>query len=125
MSKELVNSSKAPAAIGPYSQAIKTDQLIYSSGQIPLDTDENIVSDNIQDQTRQCLNNVKNVLEAGGSSLDKVIKTTVLLDDMANFAAMNEVYASFFNEPYPARSCFQVVRLPKDAKVEIEVIASR
>ncbi len=124
MSKELITTSSAPAAIGPYSQAIKINQLIYTSGQIPLDAKGNLVGVDIAEQTTQCLVNARNILEAAGSSLEKVIKTTVFLDDMANFTAMNEVYASFFSDPYPARSCIQAARLPKDVKVEIEMIAS-
>ncbi len=124
MPKELITTSSAPAAIGPYSQAIKINQLIYTSGQIPLNAEGNLVGSDIIEQTVQCLINARNILEAAGSSLEKVIKTTVFLDDMANFSAMNEVYASFFSDPYPARSCIQASRLPKDVKVEIEMIAS-
>lgn len=124
MHKEVITTNGAPAAIGPYSQAIKIGDLLFSSGQIPLDSSGNIVSEDIKEQTAQCLNNLKNILEAAGSSLDKAIKTTVFLSDMNNFAAMNEIYSSFFSAPFPARSCFQVARLPRDAKVEIELIAS-
>lgn len=124
MYKEAVNTDGAPAAIGPYSQAIKAGDLLFTSGQIPLDSSGNLVSEDIKEQTAQCLNNLKNILEAAGSSLNKTIKTTVFLSDMGNFTAMNEVYSSFFASPFPARSCFQVARLPRDAKVEIELIAS-
>jgi len=125
MTKESINTSSAPAAIGPYSQAIKIEQLIYTSGQIPLDQEGNLIGSDIVEQTAQCLTNARNILVAAGSSLEKVIKTTVFLYDMEDFAAMNEVYASFFSAPYPARSCVQVARLPRDVKVEIEMIASR
>ncbi len=124
MHKEVITTDGAPAAIGPYSQAIKIGDLLFSSGQIPLDSSGNIVSEDIKEQTAQCLNNLKNILEAAGSGLDRTVKTTVFLSDMNNFAAMNEVYSSFFSNPFPARSCFQVARLPRDAKVEIELIAS-
>ncbi len=125
MSKEPINTSSAPAAIGPYSQAIKTEQFIYTSGQIPMDQEGKLFGSDIAEQTAQCLTNARNILEAAGSSLEKVIKTTVFLKDMNEFAAMNEVYAGFFKEPFPARSCVEVARLPKDVMVEIEVIASR
>ncbi len=124
MSKELINTSSSPAAIGPYSQAIKIGTFIYTSGQISLDQAGNIVGADIAEQTTQCLINARNILAAAGSNLEKVIKTTVFLNDMNNFAAMNEIYASFFSHPFPARSCIEVARLPKDVMVEIEMIAS-
>ncbi len=124
MLKESINTNSAPNAIGPYSQAIKINQFIYTSGQIPLDQEGQVVGSDIEEQTTQCLINAKYILEAAGSSLEKVIKTMVFLNNMDNFAAMNEVYASFFTAPYPARSCVEVARLPKDVKVEIEMIAS-
>lgn len=118
-----IHSPLAPAAIGPYSQAIKTGNWIFTSGQIALDAEGCLVGADITEQTTQCLINAKNILEAAGSSLEQVVKTTVFLDNMENFAAMNEVYASFFTAPYPARSCVEVSRLPKEVKVEIEMIA--
>ncbi|KUG03024.1 endoribonuclease l-psp [hydrocarbon metagenome] len=124
MTKESIHTSSAPAAIGPYSQAIKIEQFIYTSGQIPLDQEGKVVGSDIAEQTTQCLMNARNILESAGSGLEKVIKTTVFLCDMEDFAAMNEVYAGFFSAPYPARSCVQVARLPRDVKVEIEMIAS-
>jgi 2-iminobutanoate/2-iminopropanoate deaminase len=123
MMKQAVTSEKAPAAIGPYSQAIETEGLIFVSGQLPVEN--GIMPEDIAAQTRASLNNVKAILEAAGSDLSKVVKTTVFLKDMGDFGGMNEVYASFFTEPYPARACFEVARLPKDAKVEIEAIAVR
>lgn len=121
MMKQAITSEKAPAAIGPYSQAIETEDLIFVSGQLPVEN--GIMPEDIAAQTRASLNNVKAILEAAGSDLSKVVKTTVFLKDMGDFAGMNEVYASFFTEPYPARACFEVAKLPKDAKVEIEAIA--
>ncbi len=122
--KEKVSTSKAPAAIGPYSQAIRIGNFVYTSGQIPLDpaTGE-LVEGDIKAQTRQVLTNVKAILEAAGTSLANVVKTTVFLKNMADFAAMNEVYAEFFSEPFPARSAIGVVALPKDVAVEIETVA--
>ncbi|MGI6422762.1 MAG: RidA family protein [Syntrophomonadaceae bacterium] len=124
MSRESIQTNQAPAAIGPYSQAIKIGTFIYTSGQIPLDKEGRLIGEDIAEQTTQCLINAGKILEAAGSSLGKVVKTTVFLDDMENFTAMNQVYASFFNAPYPARSCVEVSRLPKGVKVEIEMIAS-
>lgn len=122
MEKTAVVTSQAPAAIGPYSQAIQIGQFIFTSGQLPLDAAGAMAAD-IEAQTRQSLTNIKNILEAAGSGMDKVIKTTVYLYDMNDFAKMNEVYASFFTAPYPARSAIQAARLPKEAGIEIEAIA--
>ncbi len=123
--KQSIKTDKAPAAIGPYSQGVEWDsKLVFSSGQIPLDPRTgNLVEGGIKEQTKQALENLKAVLEAGGSSLNKVVKCTVFLADMNDFAAMNEVYAQYFTQNPPARSAFQVVRLPKDARVEIEAVA--
>jgi len=119
-----VHTDKAPAAIGPYSQAIDTGALIYTSGQIPIDPSTGqVVSGGIKEQTAQVLENLKNVLEAAGSGMEKVIKTTVFMKDLSDFSAMNEVYAKYFSEPYPARSCVEVNRLPKDVLIEIEAVA--
>ena len=122
MNKNRIHTDKAPAAIGPYSQAIDLCEMIYTSGQIPVAPDGS-VSNDISEQTRQALLNLKAVIEAGGSSLDKVIKTTVFITDMAQFGAINAVYSEFFTEPYPARSCVQVAALPKGVSIEIEAIA--
>jgi len=124
MQREQITTAKAPAAIGPYSQAIRAGSLIFASGQIPLDpvTGE-IVSGDIQEQTRRVLDNLRAVLEAAGSSLAQVVKTTVFLADLADFAQMNDVYASFFSTSVPARSTVQVAALPRGALVEIECIA--
>ncbi|UTC75758.1 RidA family protein [Treponema sp. OMZ 792] len=122
--KEIIATNKAPSAIGPYSQGIKANGFVFTSGQIPLDPATGAFPEGIKAQTRQSLLNVKAILEQAGTSIDKVIKTTVFLSDMNNFAAMNEVYAEIFGSSnHPARSAVQVARLPKDALVEIEVIA--
>jgi 2-iminobutanoate/2-iminopropanoate deaminase len=120
-----VETDKAPGAIGPYSQAMVTSGLVFTSGQLPIDPASGEMPKDIASQTRQSLENVRVILEQAGTGLDNVVKTTVFLSDMANFQAMNEVYAEFFGEPFPARSCYQVARLPKDALVEIEVIAEK
>lgn len=122
--REIVSTDKAPGAIGPYSQAIKTGSMLFCSGQIPIDpvTGE-FVSNEITEQTEQVLKNLSAVLEAGGSSLSNVVKTTVFLADMSDFAAMNEVYGKYFSENKPARATVQAARLPRDAKVEIDCIA--
>ena len=122
--KQVIHTDSAPAAIGPYSQAVQIDGLLFVSGQVPLDPDTGaLVEGDITVQAQQALNNVKAILNAAGTNMGTVVKTTVFLADMNDFAAMNQVYAQFFQEPYPARSAVQVGRLPKDAKVEIEVIA--
>lgn len=124
MKKTSIKSEKAPAAIGPYSPAIVANGLVFTAGQTGSDpATKKLVEGGISAQTRQTLNNVKAVLEAAGTSLDNVVKTTVFLADMNDFAAMNAVYGEFFPEPYPARSTVQVARLPGDALVEIETIA--
>ncbi len=123
---QIIHTDKAPAAIGPYSQAVKAGNLLFVSGQIPIDPATGaFAGHDINSQTRQSLTNVKAILEAAGYCLADVVKTTVLLADMADFAAMNAVYAEFFTENYPARAAFAVKDLPKGAKVEIEVIACR
>ena len=122
--KQVIHTDKAPAAIGPYSQAIQIGQLLFTSGQVPIDPETGaIVEGGIQEQARQSLNNIKAILNAAGTNMGAVVKTTVFLPDRNDFAAMNEVYAQFFQEPYPARSAVQVARLPKDVLVEIEAIA--
>ena len=124
MSNKAIHTANAPAAIGPYSQAVAAGNTLYISGQLPIDpaTGEFAGAD-IASQTRQSLTNMKAILEANGMTMADVVKTTVLLADIAEFAAMNAVYAEFFSEPYPARAAFQVAALPKAAKVEIEAIA--
>ena len=120
----VIDTKNAPGAIGPYSQAIQIGDLLFVSGQVPIDPSTGaIVEGDIKAQAQQSLNNLKAILNAAGTNMGAVVKTTVFLADMNDFAAMNEVYAQFFQEPFPARSAVQVARLPKDAKVEIEAIA--
>lgn len=120
----VISTSNAPAAIGPYSQAIKMGNLVFTSGQIPLDpATGQVITGTAEVQTHQVLTNLKAVLEAADTSLDKVIKTTVFIKDMNDFAAINAVYGSYFTAPPPARSCVEVARLPKDVLVEIEAVA--
>lgn len=121
-----LHSDNAPKAVGPYSQAIEANGFVFTSGQLPIDPATNaFVEGGVKEQTRQSLTNAQSVLKAAGLDLSHVIKTTVFLSDMADFAAMNEVYAEFFNEPYPARSAIAVKTLPKNALVEVECIAAR
>jgi 2-iminobutanoate/2-iminopropanoate deaminase len=120
-----IQIANAPAAIGPYSQAIAKDGFLFISGQIPLDpaTGE-LVGQDASQQIAQCLKNMRAIAEAAGSSLHNTVKTTVLLTDLGEFAAVNEIYSQFFTEPYPARACYQVVALPKGARVEVEAIVA-
>ena len=121
---KVLHTALAPAAIGPYSQAIEVNGFIFASGQIPIDpATGNFVEGGIKEQTRQALNNAARIMEEGGTDLSHVVKTTVYLADMADFSAMNEVYATFFKEPYPARSAVAGKALPKGALVEVECIA--
>lgn len=122
--KQIVATGNAPQAIGPYSQAVKTNGLVFCSGQIPLDpATGQVVAGGIAEQTARVLDNLKGVLEAAGAGLDSVVKTTVFVKDLAEFGAMNEVYGTYFSAGAPARSTVEVARLPKDVKVEIEAIA--
>ncbi|MFF2450321.1 2-iminobutanoate/2-iminopropanoate deaminase [Neobacillus sp. NPDC058068] len=118
-----IQTNQAPAAIGPYSQGIVVNNLFYSSGQIPLTVEGTMVAGDIKDQTHQVFQNLQAVLSEAGASLETVIKATVFIKDMNDFAAVNEVYGEYFNVHKPARSCVEVARLPKDALVEIEVVA--
>lgn len=123
--KDRVQTENAPQAIGPYSQAVKASGLVFASGQIPIDPATGIVIEgSIQEQTERVLNNIKAVLEAAGSSLERVVKTTVFLADLSDFGEMNEAYGRFFAEVPPARSTVEVARLPRDARVEIDAIAT-
>jgi len=125
MARSVIATADAPQAIGPYSQAIALDNLVFCSGQIPLTPAGALVEGDISDQTRQVLTNLSGLLAACGSSLDRVLKTTVFLADMNDFVAMNAIYAEFFTSEPPARSTVQVARLPRDVRVEIEAIALR
>jgi len=124
MKKKVIHTDKAPKAIGPYSQAIRTDTMVYTAGQIGIDpvTGE-LVAGNVEEQTRQALTNIRNVLEAAGSAIEQVVKTTVFLKDMGDFLKMNAVYAEIFGENPPARSTIAVAGLPKGGLVEIEAVA--
>ena len=125
MSNQVISTPLAPAALGPYSQAIKAGNTVYCSGQIPINpATGTIEAVTVEDQARQAITNLKNVLEAAGGGLHSVVKTTVFISDMNDFAAVNGVYAELFGETKPARSCVQVARLPKDVKIEIEAIAA-
>ncbi|MBO5388602.1 MAG: RidA family protein [Lachnospiraceae bacterium] len=124
MNKTIIKTDKAPAAIGPYSQAIAVGDMIFTSGVIPIipETGE-LETGDIKAQATQAIGNLINLLEAAGSNADSVVKTTVFIKDMNDFAAVNEVYATFFTDNYPARSCVEVARLPKDVLIEIEAVA--
>lgn len=124
MNKEIISTSKAPAAVGPYSQAIKVGDFLFASGQIPFDPKTNeLVADDIESQTRQVMKNVTAVLEAADLTLDNVVKTTVFMKDMNDFTQVNEIYAEYFTDNPPARSAVEAARLPKDVLIEMEVIA--
>ena len=125
MGKKIIATDKAPAAIGPYSQAIEADGFVFASGQIPVDPATGNIPDGIEAQAKQALINVKNLMEASGLSMDNIVKTSVFIKDMNDFAKVNEVYATFFESDFPARSCVEVARLPKDVLIEVEVIAAR
>ncbi|MDD6057114.1 MAG: RidA family protein [Clostridiales bacterium] len=121
--KNRICTDKAPAAIGPYSQAIEVNGMIYTSGMIPVVPETGEIPEGSIAQAKQALLNLSNLLAAAGSSMDKVVKTTVFIKNMEEFGAINEVYQTFFTEPFPARSCVEVARLPKDVLIEIEAIA--
>lgn len=123
MTKKIVSTDKAPKAIGPYSQAVVVGEMVYTSGQIGLNPETMEMRETLEEQAHQVCKNLIAVLEAAGSSINNVIKTTVFLDDINDFVAVNEIYAQYFTEPFPARSAVEVGKLPKLAKVEIEVIA--
>lgn len=120
--KKAIHTEQAPQAIGPYSQAVQAGNLLFTSGQLGLDPATGQFPETVAEQARHSLQNVKAIVEAAGASMNDIVKTTVFLKDMNDFATVNEVYASFFAQPYPARSAVEVARLPKDALVEIEVI---
>ncbi len=123
--KKVISTEKAPAAIGPYSQAIEVNGMVYTSGVIPVIPETGEIPEGSAAQAKQALENLSNLLEAAGSSLSKVVKTTVFIKEMDDFGAINEVYQTFFEGDYPARSCVEVARLPKDVMIEIEAVAVR
>ena len=123
--KKIVKTDKAPGAIGPYSQGVSLGQMLFFSGQIPIDPLTGDISEGIEAQTKRVLENIKGLLESQGLDFSNVVKTTVFLDDMNDFGIMNNIYAQYFIEPYPARSAVEVARLPKEVLIEIEVIAVR
>ena len=124
MSIKIITTDKAPKAIGPYSQAIQVGNMVYTSGQIPLKPENGeLVTENIEAQTRQVLDNLKAVLESAGSKLGNVVKTTVFIKDMGDFAVINRIYGEYFSSNFPARSCVEVAKLPRDVKIEIEAVA--
>ena len=123
--KKIISTENAPAAIGPYSQAVEWGGMIFTSGMIPVNPETGEIPEAVTDQARQVLVNLTNLLEAAGTTMDKVIKTTVFIKDMNDFAAINEVYKEFFSENFPSRSCVEVARLPKDVKIEVELIAEQ
>lgn len=123
--KKVIESKHAPKAVGPYSQAIETDNLIFVSGSLPINGETSLIPNNIKDQTIQSLDNIKYILNEAGLNMNSIVKTTVLLKDMNDFSIMNEIYASYFESDYPARVCYEVSRLPKDVLVEIDCIASK
>lgn len=122
--KKIISTTKAPAAIGPYSQAIEVNGLLFTSGVIPIDPETNtLVEGDVAVQARQAIGNLKNLIEAAGSSMDKVVKTTVFIKNMNDFGTINDIYKEYFTSDFPARSCVEVARLPKDVLIEIEAIA--
>jgi len=123
MNKQVISTTAAPGAIGPYSQAVQIGEHVFTSGQLGLNPETGELAAGIEAQTEQALRNLRAILEAAGTGLDKVVKTTVFLKDMNDFATVNAIYGRFFSEPYPARSAIEVARLPKDGLVEIEAIA--
>ena len=124
--KQVISTDQAPQAIGPYSQAIEVNNMVFTSGVISIDPKTNtLVAGTIEEQTEQVLSNLKNLLEAAGTSMDNVVKTVVFIKNMDDFGKINEVYGKYFPEPYPARSCVEVARLPKDVLIEIEAIAAK
>ncbi len=123
--KKVISTEKAPAAIGPYSQAIEVNGMVFTSGQIPVDPATGKIAETVEEQAEQALKNVSEVLAAAGTDMEHVIKTTVFIKEMNDFAKINEIYAKFFTGAFPARSCVEVARLPKDVLLEIEAIATK
>lgn len=124
MSK-VISTDKAPAAIGPYSQAIEVNGMVFTSGVIPVDPQTGVIPATIEEQANQAFSNLKNLIEVSGATIDKVIKTTVFIKEMNDFGKINEIYATYFKEPFPARSCVEVARLPKDVMLEVEAVVAK
>ncbi len=124
MSKQIISTAQAPKAIGPYSQANRSGNLVFVSGQLPLNPETGKIPAGIEAQTKQCLDNLAAILAASGSDLSKIVKTTIFLQDLGNFQVVNQIYGSYFSGDYPARSTVQVARLPLDADIEIEAVAT-
>ena len=125
MEKKVIVSEKSPAAIGPYSQAIEVNGMVFTSGVIPVDPQTGVIPATIEEQANQAFSNLKNLIEASGATIDKAIKTTVFIKEMNDFGKINEIYATYFKEPFPARSCVEVARLPKDVMLEVEAVVSK
>ena len=123
--KKVISTDKAPAAIGPYSQAIEVNGMVFTSGVIPVNPETGVIPEGVEAQATQAFTNLTNLIEAAGTSMDKVIKTTVFIKEMNDFGKINEIYAQFFKEPFPARSCVEVARLPKDVLLEIEALSEK
>lgn len=123
--KTVISTEKAPAAIGPYSQAIEVNNMVYTSGMIPVNPETGEIPAGVEAQAEQAFSNLTELLKAAGTSADQVIKTTVFIKDMNDFAAINAIYAKYFSAPYPSRSCVEVARLPKDVLLEIEAVAAK
>ena len=121
--KKVISTEKAPAAIGPYSQAIEANGFVFASGQIPVDPETGVIPEGIEAQAEQVMKNMKNLLEAAGTSIDQVVKTSVFIKNMDDFATINVIYAKYFEKDCPARSCVEIARLPKDVLLEMEAIA--
>ena len=121
----VIATDKAPGAIGPYSQAIEVNNMVYTSGVIPVDPATGVIPEGVEAQAKQALSNLKNLIEAAGADISQVVKTTVFIKEMNDFAKINEIYATYFTEPFPARSCVEVARLPKDVLLEIEAVVAK
>lgn len=123
--KNVISTDKAPAAIGPYSQAIEVNGMVFTSGVIPVDPASGVIPEGVEAQATQAFTNLRNLIEESGASIEQVVKTTVFIKEMNDFGKINEIYATFFKEPFPARSCVEVARLPKDVLLEIEAIVAK
>lgn len=123
--QKVISTDKAPGAIGPYSQAIEVNNIVYTSGVIPVDPQTGAIADTVEEQANQAFSNLRNLIEAAGADISQVVKTTVFIKNMNDFGKINEIYSTYFKEPFPARSCVEVARLPKDVMLEIEAIVHR